>query len=33
MRWIESNDAMLRENYAWHTRYGFPSPMRVSCSC
>src|SRR5436190_6125192 len=25
-RWIESNEAMLRENYAWHTPYGFPEP-------
>ena len=25
-RWIESNEAMLRENYGWHTAYGFPEP-------
>jgi glyoxylase-like metal-dependent hydrolase (beta-lactamase superfamily II) len=25
-RWIESNEAMLRENYGWHTPYGFPEP-------
>src|SRR5207249_7581530 len=25
-RWIESNEAMLRENYGWHTPYGFPPP-------
>ena len=25
-RWIESNEAMLRENYSWHTPYGFPEP-------
>jgi glyoxylase-like metal-dependent hydrolase (beta-lactamase superfamily II) len=25
-RWIESNEAMLRENYGWHTAYGFPAP-------
>jgi glyoxylase-like metal-dependent hydrolase (beta-lactamase superfamily II) len=25
-RWIESNDAMLRENYLWHEAYGFPEP-------
>jgi glyoxylase-like metal-dependent hydrolase (beta-lactamase superfamily II) len=23
-RWIESNDAMLRENYTWHAAHGFP---------
>ena len=23
-RWIESNEAMLRENYGWHAAYGFP---------
>ncbi len=25
-RWIESNEAMLRENYGWHAAYGFPQP-------
>jgi glyoxylase-like metal-dependent hydrolase (beta-lactamase superfamily II) len=25
-RWIESNEAMLRENYGWQTAYGFPPP-------
>jgi glyoxylase-like metal-dependent hydrolase (beta-lactamase superfamily II) len=23
-RWIESNEAMVRENYGWHAPYGFP---------
>jgi glyoxylase-like metal-dependent hydrolase (beta-lactamase superfamily II) len=27
-RWIESNDAMLRENYMWHEAHGFPQPDR-----
>ena len=25
-RWIESNEAMLRENYLWHEPYGFHEP-------
>jgi glyoxylase-like metal-dependent hydrolase (beta-lactamase superfamily II) len=25
-RWIESNKAMLRENYLWHEQYGFEEP-------
>ena len=25
-RWIESNEAMLRENYLWHESYGFEEP-------
>jgi glyoxylase-like metal-dependent hydrolase (beta-lactamase superfamily II) len=25
-RWIESNEALLRENYGWHAAYGFPQP-------
>jgi glyoxylase-like metal-dependent hydrolase (beta-lactamase superfamily II) len=25
-RWIESNEAMLRENYLWHEPYGFEEP-------
>ena len=25
-RWIESNDAMVAENYLWHERYGFDEP-------
>jgi glyoxylase-like metal-dependent hydrolase (beta-lactamase superfamily II) len=27
-RWIESNEAMLRENYMWHEAHGFPAPDR-----
>ena len=25
-RWVESNEALVRENYGWHTAYGFPPP-------
>jgi glyoxylase-like metal-dependent hydrolase (beta-lactamase superfamily II) len=25
-RWVESNEALVRENYGWHAAYGFP-PM------
>ena len=25
-RWIESNEAMVAENYLWHERYGFDEP-------
>jgi glyoxylase-like metal-dependent hydrolase (beta-lactamase superfamily II) len=25
-RWVESNEALVRENYGWHAEYGFP-PM------
>jgi glyoxylase-like metal-dependent hydrolase (beta-lactamase superfamily II) len=28
-RWIESNEAMLRENYLWHEPYGFREPDDV----
>ena len=24
-RWVESNEALVRENYSWHAAYGFPS--------
>ena len=24
-RWVESNEALVRENYGWHAAYGFPS--------
>ncbi len=24
-RWIESNEALVRENYGWHATYGFPA--------
>jgi glyoxylase-like metal-dependent hydrolase (beta-lactamase superfamily II) len=27
-RWVESNEALVRENYGWHAAYGFP-PMDV----
>jgi glyoxylase-like metal-dependent hydrolase (beta-lactamase superfamily II) len=34
-RWIESGDAMVAENYGWHTAYGFPPPdvatLRAAC--
>jgi glyoxylase-like metal-dependent hydrolase (beta-lactamase superfamily II) len=23
-RWVESNEALVRENYSWHAAYGFP---------
>ena len=24
-RWVESNEALVRENYGWHAAYGFPA--------
>jgi glyoxylase-like metal-dependent hydrolase (beta-lactamase superfamily II) len=28
-RWVESNEALVRENYGWHAAYGFP-PMNAA---
>jgi glyoxylase-like metal-dependent hydrolase (beta-lactamase superfamily II) len=28
-RWVESNDALVDENYRWHERYGFDQPDRA----
>jgi glyoxylase-like metal-dependent hydrolase (beta-lactamase superfamily II) len=30
-RWIESNAAMLAENYLWHQPYGFDEPDEAGC--